>query len=527
MGRLGALSRWRLIMPLLALLCAVPLALLHFASPPSAVETRVGEATITMTTAPNRVLFPGQCVVVTWDTAQIQAVFLDGQGRTGSGQQERCLVGAAPTLRVEFRDGPARLYRPPVELLYQHPIVALLLAGLVATASLTAYLWLGVPGLLAVLTVVVFGPMLRSLANLHHDFVDHTMFAAIASDTGFSALPPQFLYHLLTILLSRAFPTLNLENAGFLLVLAAYVGSSLAVYWLLRWLTDFPAHGRRTDILFTVVTLAIMLAGPVDFLSHRFQSRTAVIPLNLYHSPTLGLLKPLAVMLFLVALKLLAAPQRRVLRRTLLLAALTILATLAKPSYTLAVVPALGLVLAYSLVRPLKVNRAAILGGALLPAVVTLGWQYLFLYGPQAASTVYNSAQPARIVFAPFELYLTWWQTPWYWLLPDLLVSILFPLAVYGVYFRRARQSTALNLAWLTFIIGAALGYLFIERPNEGHGNLTWSGQITLFVLFATSTGFWLQQAPLAERLRLDRRSVLCALLLAAHVISHVSVLLS
>lgn len=513
----------------LAVLCAAPLVYLYLTASTSHVEKTIGDAMISVSTSPDRVLFPGQCVVVSWQTEHIQAVYLDEQGRVGVGTQERCLVGAAPELRVDIANEPTWVFQPPVEQLYRNPLVLALLAGLITAVSVAAYRLLGVPGLLMVLMVVLFGPMLRSLANLHHDFIDHTMFASIARDSGnFNALPPQFLYHLSAIVISSVIPALNLENAGFLLVLAAYVLCSIAVYMLLYRLSGKPSRSLKTDLLLACVTLAIMLAGPVSFISDRFNPTPSLIEFNAYHSPTIGLLKPIAVALFLCILKLLAEPQRHARRNTIILAVLTILATLAKPSYTVAIVPAIALVLAYSFIRPLSIHRIAIIAGILLPAALVLGWQYLFLYGPQQQSAVYNSAQPARIVFAPLEYYLTWQKTPWYRLIPDFILSALFPAAVYLAYFRQARRDTALNLAWLAFLIGAALGYFFIERPNESHGNLTWSGQITLFILFAVSAAFLLKQYDWsAGRFRLDGRFALCAALFAAHVVNHLALLIT
>lgn len=512
---------------LITFVLAVPLIYLHLDSHPLQIQTSNGAASIFFAADRNRVIVPNECIVVQWEVERIQAVFLNMEGQGGIGEQERCTFSARPTLHVEFPDGTSKDYEFVLERLYFNPVVLALLAGLIVSSSAAVYTLFGGRGLLILVMVAVFAPMFRSFAKIEGDFVTHISFASAARDTGsFSALPPQFLFHLLLILIANLIPSVNLENASFLVVLAAYVLCAVAVYSLLRHIAGQPAHTLKLDTVFVGLTLAIMLAGPIAVFGPYSNPNASLIQFNAYHNPTIGLLKPFAVALFLLVLRLLTRPSHKVAVTTLALAGLTILATLAKPSYTLTIAPALALIVGASFLKPLHIPRFALILGVLVPAGLVLGWQYFFLYGPQAQSTVYNSVEPARLTFAPLELYLKWWRIPGYRLLPELVASILFPLVVYLAYFRQARRDTALNLAWLTFLVGAALAYLFVERPREGDGNLVWSGQITLFILFAVSVGFYLKQTSFVERLRFDRWSALCAIAFTAHVVSHLTILL-
>ena len=106
-------------------------------------------------------------------------------------------------------------------------------------------------------------------------------------------------------------------------------------------------------------------------------------------------------------------------------------ATLAKPSFTVAAVPALGL------------------------------WRVLARWLPRAVDT--------RAARAP----------------------IAFPLCVALARWPASRRDGPLMLAWLVFVIAAAYGYLLAEaEPNTDDGNGLWSGQVALFVLFAESILF-------------------------------------
>jgi hypothetical protein len=134
-------------------------------------------------------------------------------------------------------------------------------------------------------------------------------------------------------------------------------------------------------------------------------------------------------------------------------------------------------------------------GSVFIPAALVLGWQYWYTYSPQAQAG-YSSfgGEPARIVFAPLELLVVWWHVPIADIIPQILLSVAFPLVVYLLYFPQARRNLLLNLAWLAFLIGESYGLLLVERPNTPSANMTWSGRITLFVLFAITLLFFVRQ---------------------------------
>ena len=155
-----------------------------------------------------------------------------------------------------------------------------------------------------------------------------------------------------------------------------------------------------------------------------------------------------------------------------------------------------------------------------------LGWQYLFTYGPQQAN-LYGEA--AGIKFSPLELYLVYWEVPAANLIPELIISLIFPIVVYVMY-RRAWQDFVLNLAWLIFIAGQAMAFLLIESPHFGHGNMVWSGRITALVLFVVSIAFFLRQnKDLLDKDKgfpRDGRFYLGMLLLAIQIIPTLNLLL-
>ncbi len=499
-------------------------------SQPLQIQDTSATSSVLITASRDRILFPAQCVFVTWQLEGIREVYLNGHGKIGQGAEESCTVGKPPTFRVIFQDGREVFYDLPVVQTYSTPLGLITLIVFIAGLSSLAVLLIGPRALLIVLVVVIFAPLLRTQVNLGQDYIDHDMFASVAMDDS-RALPPHFLYHVSAIALFESRLVPNIENAGFVVMLAAYMATALATYQLFQWL-----NRRREGVkaisgyVWVVTALVLMLLGPISILEDNLRSgqANAFLFANTYHNPTVNLLKPLAILLFLVILNLMQTSQRR---RLLLLAVaaavLTILSTLAKPNYTIAIVPAIILFIAYSFLRPLRISRIGLTASVIIPAAIVLIWQFTFLYGAGHTSLV--RGDNSSIVFAPFDYFVTINHVPFGWLLLDLGASILFPALVYIAYLREARFDIVLNLSWLVFLITLAQAYFFNENPDGSHGNLTWGTQIGLFILFVVSVeyfGYKLAEA-IRNRQPVNWTLVASGIALAAHVVNRVVVLVS
>jgi hypothetical protein len=170
----------------------------------------------------------------------------------------------------------------------------------------------------------------------------------------------------------------------------------------------------------------------------------------------------------------------------------------------------------YRLVNRQPIHWRLLLGGIVIPASLLLGVQMVFF------------SNNSRILFAPLAVMRAWDRinpAASSALSLKILLSVLFPLVVYVSYWSQAARTLYLNLAWLAAITGAGFTYLLAEGGSRlEHGNLTWSGQIGMFVLFAATSGFLLEQnrgwlnADKSHRLTLQR--ALCLLTLALHLIS-------
>jgi hypothetical protein len=207
----------------------------------------------------------------------------------------------------------------------------------------------------------------------------------------------------------------------------------------------------------------------------------------IYHSPTQILLYVLILPVSLISLRAIVPQPFGSLNQRVffvMLSALTVLAmSLSKPSYTIALLPSVGLLAMYRLVRRLPVDWSLLIFGVILPQVLMLGLQYVVAYGdPQRASVRIGFLQPLRFYgtsVEPIEV------------LPGFILSIIFPLTVYAFYYDEARKDNYFNLSWITFGIGSVWSFFFYEDgPRLGHGNFSLTASSALFVLMFSSILF-------------------------------------
>ncbi len=517
-----------LISLIITLVAGVMLVVENQQAQPLQVQEQAETSSVLITASRDRILFPGQCVSVTWQLEGIREVYLNSHGKIGQDTEESCTIGKPPSFRVIFQDGREVFYDLAVIQQYSTPLGLVTLATFIIGLSLLSALLIGPRALLVVWGVVIFGPLLRVQVNLGQDYIDHNMFATIALG-DLRALPPHFLYHVSAIGLFESHLVPNIENAGFVVMLVSYIGTALATYQLLHWL-----NRRRQSVqpisgyVWAAAVLALMLLGPISILRDALEPSpaNAFLFANTYHNPTVSLLKPLAIMLFFVILNMMQTSQRRIGLLVIAAAILTALATLAKPNYTIAIAPAVALVIVYALARSSR-SWLWLIIAVLIPAGLVLVWQYVFMFGPDKVSQFHGS--DSKIVFSPFDYYMTLNQVPVGWLLQDLAASILFPALIYVFYWHETRYETALNLSWLVFLITLAQAYLFNEKPDGSHGNLTWGTQIGLFILFAVSLEYFAYKAAeiIRNRQPINWQVAAGGIALAAHVVNRLAVLLA
>jgi hypothetical protein len=159
-----------------------------------------------------------------------------------------------------------------------------------------------------------------------------------------------------------------------------------------------------------------------------------------------------------------------------------LLATYIKPVFAICILPAIGILMAYRLLKKQELNWKILSLGLILPTVVVLAWQYMLTY--QASGS-------GGIIFAPFSVMRLYSK----WLTAKFLLSILFPLFVTVFYFSKARRDMGMILGWLIFLMSVVCTYFLSESGTSlNSGNFTWTAEISLLVLFCVCTLFFIEQ---------------------------------
>lgn len=367
---------------------------------------------------------------------------------------------------------------------------------------------------LAIAVILIFMPMMQRYSTTG-DFPQHNQLALdfLANPSEFLLRTPHYLYHLFTALLYLFLGDISL--AGVWLMLLCYIALAWLIYWQLRQACNFlPSFWQM--LLCIAVSLSLLLLMPINIFTPENLYFGYIAP-NVYHNPTVMLVKPFALLIFFMTLWLFG--QEKELSRWWIIpfAILTYLSLVAKPSFMLAFVPTLGLICLYYLVshwretlqlllHPLQILRGFMGMDAGLPRLMQrsfINWPVLLagivlptFIGLYIQTLTWTSS--GGIGFEPFRLFDEWsiqYEPNANKLLAwKLLMSSAFPLLVYLLYWKDASRSFAFNLGWRFYATSLAYAYLMVDYTDIDAGDFAWSAQIAAFTLFVIASTFLLEQ---------------------------------
>lgn len=364
------------------------------------------------------------------------------------------------------------------------------------------------------LFAALFAPVIINMMRAGNDYPIHITWAVIWDETGVVPNPlPHFLYQVSIIAASRVMPANSYNLAAAFIGIVSYSSLGLLIFGLVHPLINSRVAWKRT-LTSLMIALALMLLGPINLLTwNNHNLSLGYLPAHSYHNPTIVLLKPFALGLFLFAIRVFNPCN--VGRMALIgCAAVAFLGTIAKPNYMIAIIPALMALVLLALVRRQKVNWPLLVIGIAVPAVEVLVWQLNYVKGSELSG----------FALAPFAVMSAYSPDN---LLLKFICSILFPLLVVVFYWRAALNDVSLKIAWLTFASGAFYTYFLAENRSYTDGNFTWSGQITVFILFVAATLFLIRHNRESFTVRpLSWRLVICVLAFLLHLASGIALYL-
>ena len=272
---------------------------------------------------------------------------------------------------------------------------------------------------------------------------------------------------------------IDFQEGLVLLLTGSNVLLAISIY---LWFGDHKKPGRDWARMFWAATLTfaapIMILAAVD---ERFYF--GYIGLANYHNPTIQLLRPFAVVLFILSLRVFNH-KKNPTWLIVFAALLTIFTALIKPNLTTCLIPALIVLSIIFVYKKEKMDWKLWAFGFILPALMILLWQYRITYSEAIDAN-------KGIIFAPFVID----RNVSNYLLLKFFLSIFFPLVVLLIHNKFLKHENALKLSWLTFLAGTAQAYLFAEGGSDFKaGNFRWGAQIGLLLLFIASARLIFQQ---------------------------------
>jgi hypothetical protein len=353
------------------------------------------------------------------------------------------------------------------------------------------------PIALAILAGSIAAPILirLSAADANSDIPAHAAMAANMVESG-EWFTYTLWYPLIYIASAGSRDPALLREVSVLFLLVMVVIRAVLVYYV-SWTATRQRSASAAIAMLMVV--AMPLLNP--WRSH--QIYLGQVSPNVWHNSTQIFATPFALLAFVAAVALLRSPTAR---RAILFSGLILLSTLAKPNYSLALLPVLGIMLIWALV-PLAIplaRKVAIVALAFVPVMLLLCSQYLVVFGQEGA-------RKTTLTFAPLVVWGAFSPN----ILLSLGLSVAGPLAVLFAVPRRLQLDKAMILSWLVLMVSILQLSLFAERSDDGtinlDGNFFWGSYSSIFMLFVVSAVMLCRAYP--EKASSLRRGALLAAL--------------
>lgn len=344
--------------------------------------------------------------------------------------------------------------------------------------------------MLLFLTAIIVWPVM-SIAVNSSDHSQHYRFAVYSIADHHVSYP---VFHMAI----RSYQSLLPSSKPTSILLASVISFMLPLPLIIFWGLRQVSRRHLTENILICLALGLLIMSPITIWTDSKYMLGYINPI-VYHNPTSNILRVFLVPLALLSLMPFTRSvgdnaQRRIVLG-LVSASLLAIATLTKPSYTIALIPGMCLLSIWRFVRKRYVDWPLLALGFCLPAVIILLGQY--------ASTYANSHDGSTMglgFLTFFGHYLPLWRFP-----IQFLLSVAFPAVVYFLYFAEARKHLFLNLSWVVFGV-AVMILMFVSEvgPRAGAGNFIWTSYGAIFVLMFASLRFSVEQYVIERSVDVD-----------------------
>jgi len=331
--------------------------------------------------------------------------------------------------------------------------------------------------ILAISTIIASGLIYykRIAFPVNSDYSLHVLFAQQMLAGEFEAVPVFTLAHpgLQFVLMGVHFLAFGKIGLYASLMIEQTLAQLATVMVLYFWFGSRAGRYSNWIRAFWAFTLTIVAPIPLMAIWDSMYYY-GYIGLASYHNPTTHLLRPIALLIFMLIERMFR--ELGLSKRSgITLAGLLVISALIKPSYVLCLLPAVAFLVAYSILQKRSVEIKSFVLFFIIPSVVVLFLQWLVTYH-------YQVGENAAILLRPFAVESAFSD----YLMPKFLLSIFFPLVLAICFRKECFSGIDTHIAWLSFVVAVAQMYLLAEGGDRFyHGNFRWGAQITLFILFA------------------------------------------
>jgi hypothetical protein len=233
----------------------------------------------------------------------------------------------------------------------------------------------------------------------------------------------------------------------------------------------------KSNIIYVLVAIALNFMTAVFLRIFNGQVYLGQWGPTIWHSPTMFLLKPFALLSFWGTLVYIRnnEPVKNLIG--ILVSILLLASTFTKPSFIICFIPAL---VVYLLIfHPGKFKTYLNVFYILLPSILLLAFQFIETYHHQNTGSYFHD----RIIFTFFGFMKLHTRS----ILLSTLLATAFPLSVLLVINKKIKNNHFLAAGWILTIIGFLQAGLLAEEVKFNQGAFIFGYVICLFILFVFS----------------------------------------
>lgn len=381
-----------------------------------------------------------------------------------------------------------------------------------------------------VLFIVIFGFLIMVLFGVvmahelkHGDFPAHIAWAKEYSENGYLYKIPHTLFAKLVVIVrallpaniavwvspfaKQVFDLKSFELSTLIVMTLTYLSLGLLV--LRRLIKNWELEDNRFIVFAGAAAFAILTVGPIFLFTFPDRMFLGYVTGNRFDSPTYIVAKPFVMLMFFGVVDNFFAKWNW--KQAFIIIFAVMCATLAKPSFTITIIPAIGLAVLLNLKKYKNINWGYFFIPMGLTSAIILISQFIINYSGDRGD---------RIIIAPFQSIL--FYVPNLFLVTVFIVlSILFPLLITIINWKRIKQDIAFQLAWINFFVALTYAMIFAEEINLGVNNF-WNGpMIGVFVLFFVTVSYWGKDilTKVKHKEKLSTSQIVSSSVLGIHVI--------